>query len=96
MVARYHLLEVNQRHERLIDGLLVLASSRQLTRRNRVDLAEVAWRAVSVTQSAARQASEVTTRFVSSYVAGDPDLLERLAGNLIDNAIRYNAVTADG
>ena len=35
------LLEVNQRHERLIDGLLVLASSRQLTRRNRVDLAEV-------------------------------------------------------
>ncbi len=44
-------------------------------------------------QSAARQAGvEVTTRFVPSYVAGDPDLLERLAGNLIDNAIRYNRV----
>jgi signal transduction histidine kinase len=85
------LLEVNQRHERLIDGLLVLASSQQLTRRNRVDLAEVAWRAVSATQAAARQAGvEVTTRLVPSYMTGDADLLERLAGNLIDNAIRYN------
>ena len=85
------LLEVNQRHERLIDGLLVLASSQQLTRRNRVDLAEVAWRAVSAIQAAATQAGvQVTTRLVPSYVAGDADLLERLAGNLIDNAIRYN------
>lgn len=85
------LLEVNQRHERLIDGLLVLASSQQLTRRNRVDLAEIAWRAFSTIQAAATQAGvEVTTRLVPSYVAGDADLLERLAGNLIDNAIRYN------
>lgn len=85
------LLDVNHRHERLIDGLLVLASSQQLTRRDRVDLAEVAWRAVSVSDGAARQAGvEVTTRFAASSVAGDPDLLERLAGNLIDNAIRYN------
>jgi signal transduction histidine kinase len=87
------LLEVNARHERLIDGLLVLASSQRLAQRGRVDLAEVARRAVSVGQSAARQAGvEVTTTFVPSYVTGDPDLLERLAGNLIDNAIRYNRV----
>lgn len=85
------LLGVNHRHEQLIDGLLVLASSQQLARRDRVDLAEVAWAAVSAAESAARQAGvEVTTRFVPSNVAGDPDLLERLAGNLIDNAIRYN------
>ena len=85
------LLGVNHRHEQLIDGLLVLASSQQLARRDRVDLAEVAWAAVSAAESAARQAEvEVTTRLVPSNVAGDPDLLERLAGNLIDNAIRYN------
>ncbi len=86
------LLDVNRRHERLIDGLLVLASSQQqLTRRGRVDLAEIALRAVSVCQSAARQADvEVATQLTHSYIAGDPDLLERLVGNLIDNAIRYN------
>jgi signal transduction histidine kinase len=86
------LLDVNRRHERLIDGLLVLASSQQqLTRRGRVDLAEIAWAAVSVSQSAATQAGvEVTTRLAPSYTTGDPDLLERLVGNLIDNAIRYN------
>lgn len=85
------LLDVNRRHERLIDGLLVLASSQQLTRRVRVDLAEIARRAASVSQSAATEAGvDVTMRLTPSYVTGDPDLLERLVGNLVDNAIRHN------
>ena len=51
------LLDVNRRHERLIDGLLVLASSQQqLTRRVRVDVAEIARRAVSLSESAASEA----------------------------------------
>lgn len=86
------LLDVNRRHERLIDGLLVLASSQQhLTRRVRVDIAEIAHRAVSLSERAAFEAGvDITTRLAPSYMTGDPDLLERLVGNLVDNAIRYN------
>lgn len=89
------LLDVNRRHERLIDGLLVLASSQQLTRCVQVDLAEITRRAVSASQGVATEASVgITIRSTPSYAMGDPDLLERLVGNLIDNAIRYNR--ADG
>ncbi|MDG5482196.1 sensor histidine kinase [Mycolicibacterium gadium] len=90
------LLDVNRRHERLIDGLLVLASSQQqLARRVRVDLADIARRAAALSETAAAQAGvEVITRLTPSYITGDPDLLERLVGNLIDNAIRYNRAEA--
>jgi len=50
------LLEVNQRHERLIDGLLVPASSEEPVADNRpVDLADIAERATSASQRAADQ-----------------------------------------
>ncbi|MEV4239815.1 ATP-binding protein [Nocardia sp. NPDC049737] len=86
------LLEVNSRHERLIDGLLVLASSEQrLIERSRVDLAEVVRRVVAVAGDAADRAGiEIRTDIASARVSGDPVLLERLAQNLVDNAIRYN------
>ncbi|MFI6364956.1 sensor histidine kinase [Nocardia sp. NPDC050630] len=86
------LLEVNSRHERLIDGLLVLASSEQrLIERSRVDLAEVVRRVVAVAGDAADRAGiEIRTDIESAPVSGDPVLLERLAQNLVDNAIRYN------
>ncbi|MQY26153.1 sensor histidine kinase [Nocardia aurantia] len=87
------LLEVNRRHERLIDGLLVLAGSEQhLTEVRRTDLAELTRRAI-----AAVAPGEVTVRAETAPapVAGDPILLERLAHNLIDNAVRYNR-PADG
>ncbi|WP_433715220.1 sensor histidine kinase [Nocardia sp. CA-084685] len=86
------LLEVNSRHERLIDGLLVLASSEQrLIERSRVDLAEVVRRVVAVAGNAADRAGiEIRTDIESARVSGDPVLLERLAQNLVDNAIRYN------
>lgn len=86
------LLEVNQRHERLIDGLLVLASSEQrINKPIDVDLAEVARRAMSNADGAARRAGiGLVCDLGRAYVTGDPALLERVAQNLVDNAIRYN------
>lgn len=86
------LLEVNHRHEQLIDGLLVLASSEErLIERSRVDLAEVARRVVIVASDAAERAAiTIRTDLAAAPVSGDPVLLERLAQNLVDNAIRYN------
>jgi signal transduction histidine kinase len=86
------LLAVNQRHERLIDGLLTLASSEQrITDPIPVDLADIVRRIATESQAAAQQAGvEIRTALASAPVAGDPALLERLVQNLIDNAIRYN------
>jgi signal transduction histidine kinase len=86
------LLAVNQRNERLIDGLLTLASSQErLSAHSPVDLADIVRHVATESQAAAQQAGvEIRTALASAPVAGDPALLERLAHNLIDNAIRYN------
>ncbi|MCF6390604.1 ATP-binding protein [Mycobacterium sp. MBM] len=86
------LLAVNQRQERLIDGLLVLAAGDQeLPMTERADLAEVARRALVTAEEAARKAGvDMRISLSSCTVHGDPALLERLTGNLVDNAIRYN------
>jgi signal transduction histidine kinase len=91
------LLEVNHRNERLIDGLLVLATSDQrLDKHIRVDLGIVAQQAITTAGQAAAEAGiQITSDLRPAYVVGDPALLERLAQNLVDNAIRYN-VTAHG
>ncbi|MGW4715858.1 sensor histidine kinase [Nocardia sp. NPDC004260] len=83
------LLEVNRRHERLIDGLLVLATSEQrLTEHRRADLADLAADAVGT--RAERPGAEITADLEAAPVQGDPLLLERLVHNLLDNAVRYN------
>jgi signal transduction histidine kinase len=86
------LLAVNQRHERLIDGLLTLASSQQaVTDPVPVDLADVAGHVTTEARGAARTAGvAVRTHLQPAPVEGDPVLLERLTHNLLDNAIRYN------
>jgi two-component system, OmpR family, sensor histidine kinase VanS len=76
-------IETTDRTERLIDALLVLATSTEGARRDDpVDLAAVARRAargpVSVDLDAVR-------------VRGDEALLERLVGNLVENAVRYGS-----
>jgi signal transduction histidine kinase len=86
------LLAVNHRHERLIDGLLTLASSEErLSAHGPVDLADIVGHIATESQAAARKAGvELRTALASAPVVGDPVLLERLAQNLIDNAIGYN------
>jgi signal transduction histidine kinase len=86
------LLAVNQRHERLIDGLLTLAGSEQrITDPTPVDLADIARHITTESQSAAHTAHvDIRTHLQPAPVTGDPVLLERLTQNLLDNAIRYN------
>jgi signal transduction histidine kinase len=87
-----NLLAVNERHERLIDGLLTLASSEQgITEPIAVDLADIARHIATESRDAARTAGiDIHPDLQPAPVTGDPVLLERLAQNLVDNAIRYN------
>ena len=86
------LLAVNQRQERLIDGLLTLASSQQrIDDPTPVDLADIARHITTESRGAADAAHVgIRTHLRPAPVAGDWVLLERLAQNLLDNAIRYN------
>ncbi|WP_027341998.1 sensor histidine kinase [Hamadaea tsunoensis] len=78
------LLEVNARHERLIDGLLMLArAENRLTGVEPVDLVSICSHLLEGVPGALRE-------LAPAVVAGDPILLERLALNLIQNATRYN------
>jgi signal transduction histidine kinase len=75
------LLAINERHGKLIDGLLVLAQSeRAVAERSYVDLADIA---AHVAPDAKLEASEAPT-------LGDPVLLERLVQNLVENGRRHN------
>ncbi len=86
----------SERANGLVDALLVLArseaqSGRRLARKVPADLATSALSAMSaVKPEAERMKIEVTTDLQPAPVVGDPSLLDRLAGNLIENAIRYN------
>lgn len=87
------LLQVNSRHERLIDGLLALASSDQrISRQDRIDIADLV--DYVIYSSAAREANiDIRKDISEATVLGDPVLLERMAQNLVDNALRYNLPT---
>jgi signal transduction histidine kinase len=66
-------------------------SGRRLNRKAPTDLAAGASAALSAMRGEAQRLSlEVTTSLEPAAVVGDPGLLERLAGNLIENAVRYN------
>lgn len=86
------LLAAGEHQERLIEALLTLATSeRGLDRREPVDLAKVARLAVaSHVTEAERRELRLDISLGHAVVQGDPDLAERMAANLIDNAIRYN------
>ncbi|WP_243711314.1 HAMP domain-containing sensor histidine kinase [Actinomadura sp. KC216] len=86
------LLATNARHERLIEGLLLLArSERELATRTPVDLAEVA---STVLEHSARRDHDldvaVHPELTSGKALGDPVLLEHLVSNLVENAIKHN------
>jgi signal transduction histidine kinase len=86
------LLEVNGRHERLIDGLLTLARSESAPPgRTGLDLADLATHVVEQLRSDAAAADvEILSSPGRAPVVGDPLLLERLALNLVQNAVHYN------
>ncbi|MFJ3104838.1 sensor histidine kinase [Streptomyces sp. NPDC086835] len=86
------LLATNERSEQLVEGLLLLArSDNQIVERKPVDLAEVASRAMDQVRSEAEEKGvEVRGERRAAVVQGNGVLLERIALNLVQNAVRYN------
>jgi signal transduction histidine kinase len=87
-----HLLRTNERNERLIEGLLVLAEAdRGLPGTVPVRLDELAGSVVDAHQElAAKNRVSLRPVLAKRILPGDPLLLERLVGNLVANAIKYN------
>ncbi|KQX56236.1 MULTISPECIES: HAMP domain-containing sensor histidine kinase [unclassified Streptomyces] len=86
------LLATNERSEQLVEGLLLLArSDNQIVERKPVDLAEVASRGVDQVRSEAEaKGVEIRGEREPAVVQGNGVLLERIALNLLQNAVRYN------
>jgi signal transduction histidine kinase len=93
-------LATGEQQERLIEALLTLArSQRGLDRRERLDLAAVTGEALPACAQKAPAADDpdpdrggprVRAALTAAPVLGDPKLTERLAANLVENAIRHN------
>lgn len=88
--------DATTRADRLVEALLVLARSEAQERqglevREQVDLAGLVPRAVrALSGEAADRRVTVTADLDPAPVWGDPNLLDRLVGNLMENAIRHN------
>ena len=89
--------EATMRADRLVDSLLLLAQSERRAGldgaavRERVELPEVAAQALSAVAAEVQERRlEVATSYGPAGVVGDRGLLERLAGNLVENAVRHN------
>jgi signal transduction histidine kinase len=77
-----------EEQQRLIDAVLDLArSQRGLTRQEPVDIAAITSRAL---QAHERSELHRVVALEPAFVTGDLTLLERLAVNLVSNAIRHN------
>ncbi|MFB4285187.1 sensor histidine kinase [Nonomuraea sp. MTCD27] len=78
--------------QRVLDGLLLLARSQAgLGAREPGDLAVIAADVLDAVQTRAAAADvTVRSRLRPAPVTGEPILLERMIGNLVDNALRYN------
>ncbi|GGW66347.1 sensor histidine kinase [Streptomyces caelestis] len=86
------LLATNERSEQLVEGLLLLArSDNQVVERGPVDLAEVAGQAIDqVRGEAEAKGVRIRGEQKPAVVQGNGVLLERIALNLVQNAVRYN------
>jgi signal transduction histidine kinase len=88
--------DASERANSLVESLLVLARSeaqagRRLVRKVPADLSTGVTVALSaVKREAQRLSLRISTELEPAPVVGDPSLLDRLAGNLIENAVRYN------
>jgi signal transduction histidine kinase len=85
-----------ERADRLVDALLQLARAdaqgrEGLAVREPVELPAVVGAALEAVHAETDAAGlRVDTRLEPAVVVGDPGLLERLAGNLVENAVRHN------
>jgi signal transduction histidine kinase len=86
------LIRVNERNERLIEGLLVLAESdRGVPGKVPVRLDKVAGSVLDAhADLAGKHDVSLHRSLTEREISGDPLLLERLIGNLVTNAILYN------
>ena len=84
--------DANGRMERLIASLLALASSEGgIAQSRRADLAEAVAPALERERAFEDGTLQLDATLSPAPVLGDPVLLERLAENLVENAVRYNA-----
>jgi signal transduction histidine kinase len=90
--AHERVLASGAQQERLIEALLMLAlSQRGLERREPFDLTAVTGEVLLARQpEAERLGLKVNAKLGSALALGSPGLAERLATNLVDNAIRHN------
>jgi signal transduction histidine kinase len=85
-------LDEAERTEALLDGLMTLArAQRALLRTESADLADgLRTAAALVSREAGASGIRLRVDAEPAAVRGDRRLLERLAGNLMENAVRYN------
>jgi signal transduction histidine kinase len=86
------LLVLSAQQERLIDALLTLASSeRGVDRWEPFDLADLAGQVIAARrEEAGRREVRLDAALTAAPATGDPQLVQILVANLVDNAIRHN------
>ena len=90
------LLISNAEQERLIEALLTLASSEGPVEHEPADLAAITSAALAAARPAiSRRGLHVQTAIQPAALDGDPLLVQQLATNLIDNAVRHNTPGGD-
>lgn len=91
--ACHEVLALNDQQVRLIEALLTLANGEQGRQLHTpLDLADTVAEVVAARrQDAGRRGIRMHTALDRAPATADPDLIERLVVNLIDNAVRHNA-----
>jgi signal transduction histidine kinase len=90
--AHERVLVSGEQQERIIEALLTLSRGQAgLDRREPFDLAALAGQVAAARRSEAQDRQlGLHTALAAAPAAGDPRLAERLAANLVDNALRHN------
>jgi signal transduction histidine kinase len=85
-------IDSGRQQEQLLEALLTLArSQRGLDRKQALDLATIAGETASARKEKAAAAGlQLDLALRPAPVYGDPQLIERLVANLLDNALHYN------